>query len=331
MALGKPAKEQLLVTSEGGKLLQLDVASGQYRVLYEHPQGESVFGVTSIGDRVYLSGATFVAAGQLSDGALQRCSLRVPFRIPLRGDLRRGMRWLWSKLGAHARVLSYDKPGLHQLNVYGSSVYIAATSWNEVWELDLDLNLKQRRPVEPHILDYFHLNNVFCDGLHYYVCLNRYAGRPGPGGYAKFDLEWNEVERRAVGWESHAFAVIDHRMFQLCCFSWRSKAVSEHPRKAGLMVEDKVVFEYDPEQYFCKDFSMDDEHVFIVGGSNTPREKRAKAVGIVFILNRKFELLDRCVIEGLGGFNGCRLLGVDHTRGHAPFARALPATHADAA
>ena len=307
----------LFVTTESGKLIRLDLSTRRFDVLFQHPDRESVFGVTHKGDQVFLSGATFLASGRLSDNQLLDVRIRNPFPPPLRGQARKMMRWFWEKLGAHSRVIPYDKPGLHQMNLYGSSLYASATTWNEVWVVDLNLNVERRIPLQPHILDYFHLNNVFCDGRHYYVSLNRYAGRPGQGGYAKFDLNWNEVERRALGWESHAFSVIDGHMLHLCCFSWRSQAQTSHPRKAGLMMDDDLVFPYDPAEYFCKDFSMDDEHIVIVGGTATKRENRSSAAGVVFILNRQFELLSREIIPGLGGFNGCRFMSTDYSKGYS--------------
>ncbi len=318
MIQGSELTGQLLVTSESGKLIEVDTASLHHKILYQHPLGESIFGVTWHDKDVYLTGATFVARGQFGDAGFRLKDMQVPFEPHFRGQVRSAMRWFWTKVGAHSRVIPYDKPGLHQLNRYGSSLYVTAASWNEIWVLDLDLRIRERIPLQPHFLDYYHLNNVFCDGSHFYVCLNRYAGRPGLGGYARFDLAWNEVERRAMGWESHAFSVIEGKFLQLCCFSWRSLGQTQHPQRAGLMLNGEFVFEYDPRQYFCKDFSMDDDHIYIVGGSNTRRDQRSAAIGVVFVLNRQFQLLDQRQIGGLGGFNGCRLRGRDYSKGYAP-------------
>lgn len=62
---------------------------------------------------------------------------------------------------------------------------------------------------------------------------------------------------------------------------------------------------------------MDDEHIVIVGGTSTNREKRSSAAGVVFLLNRRFELLSYEVIPGLGGFNGCRFMGTDYSKGYS--------------
>ncbi|MCP9439674.1 MAG: hypothetical protein NNA20_11105 [Nitrospira sp.] len=314
----------LLITTESGKVLLLNLNTRQFDILFQHPQGESVFGVTNRGNDVFLCGATFIAGGCLSEAHLTNVRMGYTFSAPFRGQLRQIVRWMWTKIGAHERVIPHDKPGFHQMNLYGDHLYVAATTWNEIWIVDLEFKVQRRILLQPHIWDYFHANNVFCDGRHFYVCLNRYAGRPGYGGYAKFDLDWNEIERRALGWESHAFSVIDGHMLHLSCFSWRSWGHPAHPKQAGLMMDGNFVWLYDPTQYFCKDFSMDDEHVVIVGGLATSRDKRSAAAGVLFILNRRFEQLTQEVIPGLGGFNGCRFLGTDYSKGLASIDRHSP-------
>jgi hypothetical protein len=84
------------------------------------------------------------------------------------------------------------------------------------------------------------------------------------------------------------------------------------------MVEDEFVFEYDCDEYFCKDFSMDENRIYVIGGKLARREQRRTADGVVFVLNRQYELLEKHVISGLGGFNGCRLRGIDHSNGSMP-------------
>lgn len=308
---------QILLTSEGGKLIRLDTHSLQHDVLYDHRGNDYLMGITWEDECLYFSGCTFLAAARIDAEEFKLIKTCTPFRAN-RGTYNRMMRFLWTQLDAHSRALPYSKPDLHQMNRYGSTLYVTATSWNEIWLFDLSLRLKRRITIQPETRDYYHLNNVFCDGSHFYVCLNRYDGRPGWGGYAKFDLEWNEIERKISGWELHAFSVIDGNIVQLCCFSWRSANLPNHPRTAGLMINGELVFEYDPQQYFCKDFSMDEEHVYIVGGRNTERHRRAEADGVLFILDRRYQLVETCVISGLGGLNGCRLRGTDYSKGVAP-------------
>lgn len=298
-------------------LICFDRGTHQHEVLYRHPSHDYMFGIVCTEDLIYFCGCTYLGIGRMPAQKFELVKAVTPFP-PRRGAHNRMMRYLWTKLAADSRVIPYGKPDLHLMNQYGSTLYVAATSWNEIWLLDLDLQLKRRIPLQPKIRDFYHLNNVFCDGTHFYVCLNRYAGCAGLGGYAKFDLDWNEVERRALGWESHALTVIEGKIMQLSSFSWRSEGNARISRKAGLMVEDEFVFEYDCNEYFCKDFSMDEDRIYIVGGKLAQREQRRTAEGVVFILNRRYELLEKHVISGLGGFNGCRFRGIDYSKGSAP-------------
>lgn len=303
----------LLLTSESGKLIEWDTETHQYRLLYEHPANGFLFGIACHGDTLYFGGSTFLAMGTRNSQGFQLLKTVTPYE-PRRGMYSRLQRSFWTKVGAYARAIPHGKPDLHQINIYGSTLYVTATSWNEIWLLTSDLQLQRRIRIQPYIRDYHHVNNVFCDGTYFYVCLNRYAGIPGAGGYAKFDHHWNEVERRSVGWESHALSVIDGQIIQLSAFSRTLHSVHHH-RPAGLMVNDSFVFEYDAQQYFCKDFSMDDNYIYVVGGENTTRRERKTCAGIVFVLNRRYHLLQTCLIPGIGGINGCRLPDLDYSNG----------------
>ena len=39
------------------------------------------------------------------------------------------------------------------------------------------------------------------------------------------------------------------------------------------MINGELVFEHDPDKYFCNDFPMDDEHIYIVGGERSRNAK----------------------------------------------------------
>lgn len=307
----------LFLTCESGKLLQFDKETCRHDVLYQHQANEYLFGIACHGNLLYFAGCTFLATGQTSRDGFQLREVVKPYKA-LRGVHNRLVRYLWKKLGVHSRVIPHNKPYLHQMNIYDSTIYIAATSWNEIWILDLRLNLRQRIKLQPYVADYHHINNVFSDGKHFYACLNRYAGEGSAGGYAKFDQQWNELERRALGWESHALCVIEGRIVQLSLYPKGTGTDTGQPPRAGLMINETLVFEYDYRKYFCKDFSMDDEHIYIVGGENVARDKRAKAAGVVFVLNHQYELLKECIIPGVGGINGCRLPELDYSNGLPP-------------
>lgn len=316
----------LYVTTESGLLVAIDTENSRLRVLYEDPLREVLFGIACHEDRMFLSGATGLTTGRLTTRGFERLSTHVPFTLPVRGEGRRLMRWFWSRIGAYSRVISYDKPGLHQMNLYHDRLYVAATVWNEIWIVDFGLHVLKRIALQPHMRDFYHLNNVFCDGTAFYVCLNRYDGRPGIGGYIKFDLAWNEIERRAIGWQSHALSVINGQVIQLCCLSPETGIPTRHPAQAGLMVGQNLAFEYDARQFFLKDFSMTDDRIYLVGGTTTERANRTTSAGVVMTLTRSFTFIKMEVFPGLGGFNGCRLMGLDYSKGVAPTSRGIAET-----
>jgi hypothetical protein len=176
------------------------------------------------------------------------------------------------------------------------------------------LNQIQRIVIQPHRRDHNHLNNVFWDGEAFYVCLNRYEKPFGYGGYAKFTKDWEEVERRTLGWESHALAIVQGQIWNLVASSGTAKQIW-HPHKAGLMVDGRLVFEHDPDRVFWKDFSVDTEYIYMVGGQISAREERKAADGFVFVLDRKYHLVKEFRLPMIGGICGCRLLGEDYSNG----------------
>jgi hypothetical protein len=305
--------EFLYLTSQSGKLMRLNTKSGDYDVLYQDPQSKYLFGLVLNPKKLYFSGQTVLGMGAISSTGFQVEKV-VEFYGPQWDKIKRRVRKFWLRLGAYSRAVHYSMPDFHQMNVHNSSLYVSATGLNEVWQLDQELNLIRRIVIQPHIQDYHHLNNVFFDGDAFYVCLNRYGQQYGNGGYAKFDRNWNELERRMVGWESHGLMLFQGQIINLCSSSGSIKNVN-HPHHAGLMVNGDLVFEHDPNKYFCKDISMDDERIYIVGGENKKREERGAAAGVIFILNRKYELLEERVIPGIGGLCGCRLPDVDYSNG----------------
>ncbi len=302
----------LVVTSEGGRVYRLDVSSGQATLLYQHPGGQELMGVVVVGNTIYLSGSTVLLKGTLQGDCVVVQQEREYFH---HGRwMAKQLRNFWHRVGAYARVVEYVPQDFHQMNLVEGRLVVTATSRNEVWEVDKDLALLRRIVIQPHRHDYHHLNNVFWDGQWFYVCLNRYAQPFGVAGYAKFTKEWEEVERKTLGWESHALAIVQGQLWNLVASSSTHKPIA-HPHKAGLMVDDTLVFEHDPDRVFCKDFSVDADRIYIVGGQIGVREMRKQAEGVVYVLDRQYRLQKEIRIAGTGGFRGCRLLGVDYSNG----------------
>lgn len=80
------------------------------------------------------------------------------------------------------------------------------------------------------------------------------------------------------------------------------------------MVDGEIVFEHSPDEFFCKDFSVDDNYIYIVGGSVNTREQRGKGDGIVFVLDKNYSLLEKKTAPDFGGFCGCLTANYDLTK-----------------
>lgn len=301
----------LYLACESGRILRFDTKNGKHDIVFEHPSKQTMMGLAFEDDNLYFGGKTFLGIAETKDNKFIIKKIR-DYYNPYWGRLKKGF---WFRVGSYSRHLKYREPQFHQMNIYNGSIFVSATDCNEVWELDRELNLLRRIIVQPHLPNYNHLNNVYFDGHHFYVCLMKYGKQFGYGGYAKFNTEWDEIERKNLGWEAHAFSLINGKMYNLCASAGLRQKIY-HPHSAGLMLDGEFVFEHDPDKYYCKDFSMDEEHIYIVGGEVKNRNQRKASDGIIFVLNRQFELLQEYIIPSIGGICGCRLPYLDYTNGY---------------
>jgi hypothetical protein len=149
-------------------------------------------------------------------------------------------------------------------------------------------------------------------GNEYFVNLNRISSwlewrRRSSSGVAILDRNLKEIRRFKLGWETHAFCILAGRHHVLCGSSGAIKPIV-HPHRAGLMVDGELVFEHDPNEFFCKDFCFHKGNYFLVGGSVKKRGDRKDADGVLFILNADYRLVEQKVFSGSGGFCGCLAL-----------------------
>ena len=301
----KKKRTNIYVATESGKVLLLNLHDMESQVIFEDSKRRTMMGLVIKDDRLYFGGHLFLGSVALNADDVR---VRVHYNLFLQGPLFR----LFNRLHLESVALGFADPAFHNMTMCHDRLYVTATGRNEIWELDWDLKRTRCIPVETHSFDFNHLNNIFYDGECFYVCLMRYDERFGYGGYVKFNRNWQEIERKKMGWESHAFCVIAGEHYNLCA-SAGSKNQIYHPHKAGLMINGSFVFEHDPDAYYCKDFSMDDEYIYIVGGEVSARTERKKANAVIFILDKKYNLVDTLQFKGIGGFSGCRLPGLDYT------------------
>jgi len=202
------------------------------------------------------------------------------------------------------------RPDFHQIHIYDDMLYATASATNEIFVFDLDLVLIKKYTIQPpnvgkvrQKINYNHINNIYKHKDQYYVCLNWFTAKQyASSGVAILDKDFKELKRLEYGWQSHGFILVDDVYYALCASSGDINKIN-HVNKAGLLVNGKLVFEHDPK-YFCKGFVLDEDYIYIVGGSIARRDNRANADGILYILNREFDLINNYVWRRTGGFCG---------------------------
>jgi len=278
----------IIIATESGRVYRY--VDGCLNIVFEDPKAESLMGMDFYGGFLYVAGKSRI------------------FKINL-------------ATGKVVKVFSGRRIDYHQLVIIEGVLYAMCTALNEVWLFDLDLNFISKHVVSPpninkpirYKFNYNHVNNIFLYNNWFYVCLNWFENkRHSVSGVSVLDLNMNEVDRFRYGWESHGFCIVNNDRYVLCGSSGVIRKI-HHPHRAGLMVNSNFVFEHDADKFFCKDFSIDADYIYIVGGSVNKKDYRNRSKGVIFVLDKKYTLLDTILFKNSGGICGC-LVNNDFTK-----------------
>ena len=216
----------------------------------------------------------------------------------------------------------YESLDFHHIKYINKKLIITCTRANQLIVLsDNNSKLIGINPPDKSIpvqktLNYNHLNCICYYDHKYYVDLNWLTTRPfDVSGVSVLDEEFNEIDRFEYGWQTHGFTVINDDYYALCGANKIQKNI-HHPNVGGLMVNGDIVYEI-KNDWFCKDFSVDDKYIYIVGGNNSHRADRHKVDGLLIILDRKFNEIDKIVFKGTGECRGCLLNNYDYCDGYS--------------
>lgn len=299
MSKVKPNKNNFIYIAGGNNIYLYEIGIGICTKVFSVSLAETMMGLCRVGNVLYAGAKTKIFKFII----LNNGTIKIAKRFTAPGNF----------------------PAFHQISYNNKDgfLYVTCTQINQIWRLTKDLKLKRKFTINPPTIgdtvvykkNYNHLNNVFFDGDKAYVCLNWLTTTQfGYSGVAVIDsTTMKELDRFEYGWESHNFCMIEGKKYSLC---GSSKAIKEvhHPHKAGLMVDGELVFEHDADTYFCKDFSVDDFFIYLVGGEVKTRNKRKIANGKLYILDRKFNLVFENEFDNTGGFCGCLLNNIDYTK-----------------
>jgi hypothetical protein len=206
----------------------------------------------------------------------------------------------------------YAEAKFHHNLIYNDKIYNTITKNNQILITDLNYENEKKINIKPpknkkvaYKSNYNHLNNVFFKDEKCYVNLNWLKSQYSDSGYAVLDKEFNELERIKYGWQTHSFQIINEKRHVLSCYYANQKNV-KHPKKAGLMIEGDLVWEWDLS-YFCKWMIYHNNYYFIFGGKAVDRDKRKHSDGVIFILDNKYKEIDKQIYNKTGNFGSACL------------------------
>lgn len=207
-------------------------------------------------------------------------------------------------------------PQFHQLLVHKGNIYITCTAINEIWIFDYDLNLLAKKritppnPKNPIVFkqNYNHANSIcYHDGL-FYVGLNWFTStQHGKSGVCVLNQNFEEQKRFEYGWQLHGFTFVDNKPYALCATHNDMSRKMNHPRRAGLMVDGKLVFEHSID-VFCKALIVTMDRIYMFGGGIAARHQRGNVSGTIYVLDKEFNLLETHHFDGTGQLCGGMLL-----------------------
>lgn len=275
----------LLLATEAGELIKFDPDNGMHELLFKSHANDAFMGIAEHEDALFLA------------------SLDKIYKLNMQ---------TWH---VDEETISYSpSPDFHQMQIYDNKLYATITKRNQIWVYNLSLNLLDSFNIASPFPDkqveykknYNHINNIIKRDNKFYVNLNWFTSTPYAGsGVAVLDEHFKPVERYEFGWETHDFQFIDDDMVALCASSSKRKKIM-HPYKAGLIVNNELVFEHDPDYAFCKGLAYDENYLYLCGGRKKTRLLRRFAGGVIYKLNRKDYRL-AAIIEpaGIKAIKGC--------------------------
>ena len=203
----------------------------------------------------------------------------------------------------------------HHMNMYGGYIYVSATNLNEIHIYKKKLQLEKKILIKPpqskqpvrYKHNYNHINTIIKKNDRFFVNLNWLNKQYGYSGVAVFDEKWNEIKRYQLGWESHDLQFYEAKKIVIVATSNPDKPIN-HPKQSGIMIDNKLIFEHDYNESFCKALTWDSNYFYLCGGSKAQRENRRFSKGIIYIVDRKtFELVEKIDNLTIGNIKGCRI------------------------
>ena len=277
----------LLLATESGQLINYNDTSGNSELLFSSTAKKAVMGIAESKGFIYLA------------------SLDKIYKIDKK---------TWLQVSV---TTSYKpSPDFHQMEIYGEKLYTTITKQNQIWVFDLNLKLLNIYDIEApypgkkvaYKKNYNHINSIVKRANKFYVNLNWLTSTPyAASGVAVLDEEFKLINKFEFGWEAHDFQFMGDKMIAICASSNKKKKII-HPYRAGLMVNNELVFEHDPDMDFCKGLTFNDDYIYLCGGKKETRRFRRNTNAVIYKLDRHdYSLIERLEFENIRAIKGCLL------------------------
>lgn len=208
-------------------------------------------------------------------------------------------------------TLSDNNPSYHHMNIINNKLYVTAPDLNciEIFDKDIEFIGRHTLSSGKAIFGNNHINSIILRNGLFYVSLNQLIEKFCMSGIAVLDDSFNEISRSEYGWQAHGFTIIDNVFYTLCNYTVDQPfKEAKCPIKGGLLVDNNIVFEYGNE-WFCKDMSITNDYIIIVGGYQSNRKDRVVSEGIIMVLDREFNPVKFVTSRDTGELKGCWIKG----------------------
>lgn len=284
-------EDELIITSGNGAVYSYNYTNGSMKeIFYSKNDNEYFMGVSKYKDKVIVSSNYVIYVLEEYNNAWI-CN-----------------RYLSWELGKG------DDPTFQHVKIIGGKLFAPSLVWNCIDIIDLELDDYSLKPsflYRVSILQtgnrtyYDHINCIFFYKDRYIINSSNLCRNTSSSGIIIADNLWNPINSYEYGYNTYGTCVLDDKLYYLCNFD------REINLDSGLVVGKEMVVK--AGNYSLRDFSINNDNIFIVGSAILNEHKFDRCGGILIVLDRNFKHLDTIFFPSHGQFMGCMLRNYDLT------------------
>ena len=197
-----------------------------------------------------------------------------------------------------------DLKGVHQIHWYDGMLYITNTAHNRIDMWDgvrvSSLDYTDSASLEPYQLrvDSLHINSIWTDGVHWYICEHGY--KLPPAKIRVFDMDLNQVHLIELDYAVHD-DLNAHNVYleNDCIYTCRHRRIGIRNYEGTLI---RSVFPHgeDEATFLLRGLARTAEHFYVGESTYAPRDLRGEGDSDILILDGDLCLLDTIFLKDAG-------------------------------